>query len=235
MAVKVTEELTKINCTAANRTKADIQHIVIHFVGAAGGALANCRYFAKEKVGSSAHLFVGHKGEVYRSVADKDIAWHCGTTGTYYNNVRNTNSIGIELCCYLSGDQWHFYPETVQSAIELTKEYMAKYGIPVSQVVRHYDVTRKLCPGPFCGSAENDAAWAQFKAKLGEAALPYRVRVTAAELNIRTGPGTSFGASGSIKDKGSYAIVEEASGPGANKWGKLESGGWISLDYTSRL
>ena len=67
-------------------------------------------------------------------------------------------------------------------------------------------------------------------------AISYRVRGTANELNIRKGPGTNFGANGSIKDKGVYTIVAESAGSGASKWGKLKSGaGWISLDYCTKL
>jgi len=171
MSVKITEHLNTINCDIANRTKADVKYIVIHYVGATGGALDNCKYFAGADRGASAHLFVGHQGEIYRCIADKNIAWHCGTPGTYYNNCRNSNSIGIELCCYQkSGGTWAFYKDTIESAVELVKEYMAKYGIPAANVVRHYDVTRKLCPGPFCGSAANDKAWTDFKARLTGAA-----------------------------------------------------------------
>jgi len=242
MAVHIVDHLTTLNLNVANRTKSDIHYIVIHYVGGPGGALANCRYFAKEKVGASAHLFVGHEGEVYRSVADKDIAWHCGGQ-TYYNNARNTNSIGIELCCRPSGSAWRFETATIDATVALTREYMAKYAIPFSQVVRHYDVTRKICPEPYCGSATKDAAWAQFKARLqGAAAQPtpafkaYAIRITATSLNIRTGPGTQYGTNGAIQDKGTYVIVEEADGPGAKKWGKLQSGaGWISLDFVARV
>ena len=63
----------------------------------------------------------------------------------------------------------------------------------------------------------------------------YLVRVTASNLNIRKGAGTSYAVAGSIKDKGVYTIVDEATGAGATKWGKLKSGaGWISLDYCQR-
>jgi uncharacterized protein YgiM (DUF1202 family) len=69
----------------------------------------------------------------------------------------------------------------------------------------------------------------------GKSALPYTVRVTADELNIRAGAGTNFAVKGSIKDKGVYTIVEETSGAGATKWGRLKSGaGWISLDYVKK-
>ena len=64
----------------------------------------------------------------------------------------------------------------------------------------------------------------------------YKVRVTTDVLNIRKGAGTNYGTNGSIIDRGVYTIVAEASGTGANKWGKLKSGaGWISLDYTKKV
>lgn len=64
----------------------------------------------------------------------------------------------------------------------------------------------------------------------------YKVRVTTDVLNIRKGAGTNYGTNGSIKDRGVHTIVAEASGTGANKWGKLKSGaGWISLDYTKKV
>ena len=65
---------------------------------------------------------------------------------------------------------------------------------------------------------------------------PYLVKVTASVLNIRKQPTTSSIVTGTIKDRGVYTIVEEASGAGATRWGKLKSGaGWISLDYTKKV
>ena len=64
---------------------------------------------------------------------------------------------------------------------------------------------------------------------------PYLVKVNTSCLTIRKGAGTNYAATGTIKDKGIYTIVAEASGTGASKWGKLKSGaGWISLDYCKR-
>ena len=64
---------------------------------------------------------------------------------------------------------------------------------------------------------------------------PYKVRITATDLNIRAGAGTNHPSKGYIKP-GVYTIVEEATGQGATKWGKLKSGaGWISLDFAKRL
>ena len=60
---------------------------------------------------------------------------------------------------------------------------------------------------------------------------PYKVRVTVASLNIRSGPGVLNSITGVIKDKGVYTIVDVK-----NNWGKLKSGqGWIALSYTKKV
>ena len=68
---------------------------------------------------------------------------------------------------------------------------------------------------------------------------PFMVQVSVSDLNIRKGPGTSYGSSG-YTGKGCFTIVEEADGPGASKWGLLKSyadkrNGWISLDYAKKI
>lgn len=67
-------------------------------------------------------------------------------------------------------------------------------------------------------------------------ALPYMVKVTIHDLNIRRGPGTNYAKTGRYTGIGSFTIVEESAGQGASKWGKLKSSaGWISLDYCKRI
>lgn len=46
------------------------------------------------------------------------------------------------------------------------------------------------------------------------AAVPYLVKVTATALNVRRGPGTNYGISTTIRDKGVYTIVQEQDGWG---------------------
>ena len=70
--------------------------------------------------------------------------------------------------------------------------------------------------------------------------LPYKVRVSISDLNIRTGPGTNYGKTGRFTGKGVFTIVEEADGQGASKWGLLKSyadkrNGWIALDYANKV
>lgn len=64
---------------------------------------------------------------------------------------------------------------------------------------------------------------------------PYLVVITADILNYRKGPGSNYPVLGQVRRNEVYTIIEESSGTGAMKWGKLKSGaGWISLDFTKR-
>lgn len=150
------------------RTSGKIKYIVIHYVGAAGSAADNARYFhLHEYLGSSAHYFVGNKsegGRIYKSVDPKYRAWHCGTNGTYrHPECRNENSIGVELCCKKVNGEWIFEDETVTSAVCLVRELMKIYGVSPENVIRHYDVTGKVCPAPF---VYDENRWQSFKRRI---------------------------------------------------------------------
>lgn len=69
------------------------------------------------------------------------------------------------------------------------------------------------------------------------APVPYAVRVSINDLNIRKGPGTNYAKTGQHTGKGVFTIVAESAGTGSVKgWGKLKSGaGWISLDCAARI
>ena len=67
--------------------------------------------------------------------------------------------------------------------------------------------------------------------------VPFLVKVSIRDLNIRKGPGTNYSRTGSYTGIGVFTIVDVQSGQGSSTgWGKLKSGaGWISLDYTKKL
>ena len=69
-----------------------------------------------------------------------------------------------------------------------------------------------------------------------ETAVPFLVKVSITDLNIRKGPGTDYERTQFIP-VGVYTIVEVKSGKGSTAgWGRLKSGaGWISLDYCTRI
>lgn len=138
-------------------TVSRIRYIVIHYTGSLGTAKENCMYFAGGDRKASAHYFVGHDGEIWQSVEDYNIAWHCGAKKYRHPECRNANSIGIELCVRKQNHKsmspedkdWYFEDATVESAVELTQYLMKKYKVPPSRILRHYDVTGKICPAPY--------------------------------------------------------------------------------------
>lgn len=67
--------------------------------------------------------------------------------------------------------------------------------------------------------------------------MPFLVRVSISDLNIRKGPGTDYAKTGKYTGKGVFTIVEVKSGKGSTAgWGRLKSGaGWISLDYAAKI
>ena len=147
-----------------------IKYIVIHYTGALGDAKANCNYFAGGNRNASAHYFVGYDGEIWQSVEDKNVAWHCGAKSYKHAECRNANSIGIELCVRkkntasmgATDKDWYFEDATVEAAAELTRYLMEKYNVPASHVIRHYDVTGKICPNPYVYNTTAHT-WDEFK------------------------------------------------------------------------
>jgi N-acetyl-anhydromuramyl-L-alanine amidase AmpD len=70
------------------------------------------------------------------------------------------------MCCKKnSNGEWYIEQKTIANTIELVKDLMKKYNIAPDNVVRHYDVTHKICPEPF---VRNPKLWEEFKSKLNE-------------------------------------------------------------------
>lgn len=248
--MQINKKLTTVNFNNTNNT-GRIKYIVIHYVGALGGAEANCNYYKSVNRNASAHYFVGFDGEIWQCVEDGDVAWHCGAKSYKHPECRNSNAIGIEMCVRkkntasmsASDKDWYFEDATVKATIELTKELMKKYNVPVDRVIRHYDVTGKTCPAPYVHDA---AAWNNFKAQLSGSsaapaapstsnkvvtsfpAVPFMVQVIIPDLNYRSEPSMKGVVKGQT-GKGSFTITEVKNG-----WGKLKSGvGWILIENPS--
>lgn len=123
---------------------------------------------------------IGFNGEVWQCVEDANIAWHCGASSYKHAECRNANSIGIEMCVRKKNTKsmgatdkdWYFEDATVEAAAELTRYLMNKYGVPASHVIRHYDVTGKICPNPYVYNTSAHT-WDEFKRKIsGQAETP---------------------------------------------------------------
>lgn len=166
--------ITKINFTDKNDLSR-IKYIVIHYFGGLSTALNLAKYWARDYAGASAHYAVGHEGDIFQIVEDDDVAWHCGAQKYVHAECRNTNSIGIEMAVKkrstatlsASDKDWYFTKETVEATVELVRTLMKKYNIPADHVIRHYDVTGKICPNPYVFNAA-DETWDKFKAMISE-------------------------------------------------------------------
>jgi len=132
-----------------------VNGIVIHYTANPGAtAIANRNYFENLKdthtTKASSHFIVGLEGEIVQCIPTAEIA--------YASNDRNSDTISIE-CCYQNEDG-SFEQATYDSVIRLTAWLCAKFGLTTEDVIRHYDVTGKLCPKYY---VEHEDAWAQFK------------------------------------------------------------------------
>ena len=170
--LQIQKKLTPYNYS--KMTSRTIQYIVIHYVGKVSTAKNNADYFHDNDLRgtdreASAHYFVDEKS-IWQSVEDKDRAWHCGgglqgSNGhTHYGKCTNYNSIGVEMC--VKKDKkgvWYIEPETINNTVDLVKMLIAKHNIPVSQVIRHYDVTGKTCPEPM---VRDEKQWFDFLSRL---------------------------------------------------------------------
>lgn len=161
----IKQKFTPYNYTAMSKKRNE--YIVVHYVGAVSSAKNNADYLFANSTSASAHYFVDEK-DIYQVVRDKDKAWHCGGGlqgkfgHTFYQKCTNSNSIGVELCCKIKNGEWYFEDGTVENAAELIKYLMNKHDIPIERVIRHYDVTGKMCPMPFI----NEVIWTDFKNEL---------------------------------------------------------------------
>lgn len=183
----IKKNLTTINYNSmSNKVN---KYIVIHYTGnTTDTAYNNTRYFKSVNRNASAHYFVDDNN-IYQCVLDKDKAWHIGDKlkigngGAWYGICTNSNSIGIEMCCTNSDVS----QTTVNNTIELVKYLMDKYSIPTSHVIRHYDVTNKMCPAPM---VNNSSRWEAFKIALNGSSSP-----------VPTPKGKSYRAYDNVKNK----------------------------------
>lgn len=188
MALTINKNLMSINHTALKRTKKDIQWIVIHYVGALGDARENTVYYRSEYVGASADFWVGFKGDIWQGNDYYNFySWHCGgglqgpNGHAYYGVCLNRNSIGIEMCVRKRSTKtlsatdrdWYFESATVDATVELVKQLMKELDIDSGHVIRHYDVTGKICPNPY---VYDEQAWNDFKSRLADPARTYTVQ-----------------------------------------------------------
>lgn len=141
--------------------------IVIH--ATRGGLIASISEFQR-KDRSSIHYIIDRDGQVYQMVPEELVAFHVTCCTAQFGEVREDyrQSIGIELVnkLYVNPEAfegpiyedfleafgyryWEDYPEAqIASLIVLVEDISSRWGIPMDQVVGHYQVNDTVDPGP---------------------------------------------------------------------------------------
>ena len=143
--------------TALNQINA----IVVHYVGNPGTTAGqNRKYYAgladSHETYVSSNFLVGLDGEILECVPVDEVA--------YCSNGRNGDTISIE-CCH-PDETGEFTDDTYHSLVRLTAWLCAQLDLDENDVIRHFDVTGKICPKYF---VENEDAWEAFKSDVHEA------------------------------------------------------------------
>lgn len=158
-----------------------IKNIVIHWIGNAGTtAENNAKYFDGLKVGkknstgeyiyASSHYIIGNDGVVVRCVPESEVAYHASKANTY--------SIGVEVC----HPDWNGKPtqKAYDSLVNLLVELCKKYKLePTQTIIRHYDVTGKVCPKYY---VENRGAFEQLKKDVVKSVEPDEELIKAVDV-----------------------------------------------------
>lgn len=133
----------------------NVNGIVIHYTANPGtDAMDNRNYFEGLKDNpityASSHFVVGLEGDIVQCVPTSEIA--------YASNERNSDTISIEVCH--PDETGKFNDSTYQSLVWLTGWLCEYLDVSPDNVIRHYDVTGKICPKYF---VDHEDAWTAFK------------------------------------------------------------------------
>ena len=143
-----------------------VRYIAIHYTAGStsrtGTAMATRNVFLSRQASAD---FVVDDGQIVQinpdlrnyycwSVGDRK---NTGSGGGQLNGkATNKNTISIEICsnlrsgwsaAYANHQGWYYTEASVNNALRLVRHLMRQFGIPKENVVRHYDITGKLCPG----------------------------------------------------------------------------------------
>lgn len=247
------------------RKRNTIDYVVMHYTansGTSATAKGNASYFKQANRQASAHYVVRAGEPIYYCVPIEYPAYAVGgskyanTKGAkYFGKCKNANSVSIEMVSCTNPSGQYYIPEGTQElAAELAANLLKELNLPLSALIRHYDVNGKPCPEPMSvsldGKTDHSAEWAAFKAKVEkyyksgsktttETAVTgnsgYKVKITTTRLNVRQSASATSKVNTTVREGEVYTIVEEKMN-GNTKWLRLKSGaGWISAKFTKKI
>lgn len=195
-------------------------YIVLHYTATDGATAENEeRYFGTNPsaTNASADFFVDDTEiRQYNTKLDMRYSWAVGdgegSGAAFSKKCFNSNQISIEMSCTLKNGKWYISNATYKNAVELTKYLMKKYSIPVDRVIRHHDVSGKLCPNAvgWLHSTGSEDTWLKFRKDICGSVQTNEK--TNAKVN---NTGTSIyrvrkSANDAVTQIGAYAIVDNA-------------------------
>ena len=131
------------------------KYIVVHYTandGTTATAKSNANYFAKTDREASAHYIVDEGNTVYCCVPPSNAAWAVGDSGKgrLKGIVTNFNSISVEMVSHSNKDGYYIPSKTVSNAIELIRQLMSEYKIPIiknelNSAVGFRGIFKKVC------------------------------------------------------------------------------------------
>lgn len=189
------------------------------------------------------HAFIGKDKngfvKIYQTLPYDYACWGVGRgiSGSY--NYEPNGYIQFEMCEDNLKNEAYFN-EVMNTAIEYCAFLVKEYNLDIKNVISHHEAHLRGF-GSNHGDCDHwlknfgkDMKWfrSEVEKKLNPATFTsYKVKITADELNVRAGAGTSNKINTTVKKGEVYTIVDEK-----GTWGKLKSGaGWISLNYTKRV
>ncbi|MBQ8918308.1 MAG: N-acetylmuramoyl-L-alanine amidase [Oscillospiraceae bacterium] len=137
------------------------QYITIHNTanrGRGADAAAHGKYL--QNGGKDLYVSYHYAVDDRRAVAiipENEVAWHAGDGA---QGVGNRRSFAIEICENCDGD----LEKATENAVELTRELMQRYKIPLENVVTHQHWSGKVCPNRLLKGEPFD--WQTFLAKV---------------------------------------------------------------------
>ncbi len=124
-----------------------LNNIVVHYVGNPNTtAKQNRDYFNNEGTNVSAHFVVGLEGEIVQCLPLYEIS--------AASNHRNIDTISIEVCH--PDESGRYNAITYNSLIKLLCWLCDSLKLSAEDIIRHYDVSGKLCPVYY---VENPEEW----------------------------------------------------------------------------
>ena len=162
-----------------------IEWLVMHYTANDGDSdTSNGRYFQQPlNPVASAHFFVDDDS-ITISVPEDYVAFHCGAYHYTHPFCRNYNSIGIEMCDAKRDGKVMATAKTIANAADLAAMLCEKYNIPVDHIIRHYDVTGKLCPKYWVDDPDGIVRFRKLVKEAGEMVETSRMIVDGKEVPV---------------------------------------------------